>query len=104
MHARARQLFSQKQFKSFLVSPISAPQPLPPPDWKKEEEEEEEEEMKSKDKFNCVEFHFQISRRSIRKVQISQSNTSALLSLEVSGELPWQWLLLSLNTLTHFLC
>ena len=29
---------------------------------------------------------------------------ACLLSLEVSGELPWQWLLLSLYTLTHFLC
>ena len=27
---------------------------------------------------------------------------AGLLSLEVSGELPWQWLLLSLYTLTHF--
>ena len=83
--------------------------PLPSPfrpltEKEEEEEEEEEEEIKSKDKFNCVEFRFQISRRSIRKVQISQSNTCALLSLEVSGKLPWQWLLLSLNTLTHFLC
>ena len=30
MRARARQLFSQKQFISFLVSPISAPPPPPP--------------------------------------------------------------------------
>ena len=62
------------------------------------------EERKTEDHFNCVEFRFQISRRSIRKVQISQSNTPALLSLEVNGELPWHWLLLSLYTLTHFLC
>ena len=29
---------------------------------------------------------------------------AGLLSLEVSDEFSWQWLLLSLYTLTHFLC
>ena len=63
---------------------------------------------KTNDRLICVEIRFQISCRSIRiskiQVQISQSNTPSLLSSEVSGEFPWQWLLLGLYTLTNFLC
>ena len=112
MRARARQLFSQKQFISFLESPISAP-PLPAllPEKKhklKIQKIQKKEERKTNDRLICVEIRFQISCRSIRiskiQVQISQSNTPSLLSLEVSGEFSWQWLLLSLYTLTNFLC
>ena len=83
------------------------PPPAPLPE-KKIQNSKKKEERKTNDRLICVEIRFQISRRSTRiskiQVQISQSNTPALLSLEVSGELPWQWLLLSLYTLTHFLC
>ena len=85
IRARTVQLFCQKQFKPFLVSP-----PPPPPALKKKKKRKEE--RKTKDRLIWVEIRFQISRRSIRiskiQVQISQSNTPALLSFEVSGELP----------------
>ena len=113
MRARARQLFSQKQFISFLESSISAPPP-PPPCLKKninskfKKFKKRKKGKKTNDRLICVEIRFQISCRSIRiskiQVQISQSNTPSLLSSEVSGEFPWQWLLLSLYTLTNFLC
>ena len=106
MRAGTRQLFCQQQLKSFFVSPIpSAPAPAP---CLKENEIKQKEERKTKDRLIWVEIRFQISRRSIRiskiQVQISQSNTPTLLSFDVSGELPRQWLRLSLYTLTHFLC
>ena len=114
MRARARQLFSQKQFISFLESSISAPPPPRPPAWKKninskfKKFKKRKKGKKTNDRLICVEIRFQISCRSIRiskiQVQISQSNTPSLLSSEVSGEFPWQWLLLSLYTLTNFLC
>ena len=114
MRARARQLFSQKQFISFLESSISAPPPPPPPCLKKninskfKKFKKRKKGKKTNDRLICVEIRFQISCRSIRiskiQVQISQSNTPSLLSSKVSGEFPWQWLLLSLYTLTNFLC
>ena len=112
MRARARHLFSQKQFISFLESPISAtplPAPLPEKKYKlKIQKIRKKEERKTNDRLICVEIRFKISCRSIPiskiQVQISQSNTPSLLSLEVSGEFSWQWLLLSLYTLTNFLC
>ena len=112
MRARARHLFSQKQFISFLESPISPtplPAPLPEKKYKlKIQKIRKKEERKTNDRLICVEIRFKISCRSIPiskiQVQISQSNTPSLLSLEVSGEFSWQWLLLSLYTLTNFLC
>ena len=85
------------------------PAPLPEKKYKfKIQKIQKKEERKTNDRLICVEIRFQISCRSIRiskiQVQISQSNTPSLLSSEVSGEFPWQWLLLSLYTLTNFLC
>ena len=89
--------------------PLPPPAPLPEKKYKfKIQKIQQQEERKTNDRLICVEIRFQISCRSIRiskiQVQISQSNTPSLLSLEVSDEFSWQWLLLSLYTLTNFLC
>ena len=92
-----------------LRTPPPPPAPLPEKKYKfKIQKNQKKEERKTNDRLICVEIRFQISCRSIPiskiQVQISQSNTPSLLSLEVSGEFSWQWLLLSLYTLTNFLC
>ena len=75
------------------------PAPLPEKKYKlKIQKIQKKEERKTNDRLICVEIRFKISCRSIPiskiQVQISQSNTPSLLSLEVSGEFSWQWLLL----------
>ena len=100
---------------SYLFSNPRSPHPPPPPPCLKKninskfkKFKKRKKGKKTNDRLICVEIRFQISCRSIRiskiQVQISQSNTPSLLSSEVSGEFPWQWLLLGLYTLTNFLC
>ena len=93
------------------IPDLRTPPPRPLPEKKcklKIQKIQKKEERKTNDRLICVEIRFKISCRSIPiskiQVQISQSNTPSLLSLEVSGEFSWQWLLLSLYTLTNFLC
>ena len=113
---RVRDNCSLKNSSYLFSNPRSLhpPPPPPPPCLKKninskfKKFKKRKKGKKTNDRLICVEIRFQISCRSIRiskiQVQISQSNTPSLLSSEVSGEFPWQWLLLSLYTLTNFLC
>ena len=91
MCALARQLFSQKQFKFFSRIP------------------EKKKRKKGKPSTGLS------SLKSVFRLASFDSNFktpspdfpieyAGLLSLEVSDEFSWQWLLLSLYTLTHFLC
>ena len=84
--------------KSSLVSP----HPPPPPAWKKRKKEKPRtglSALKSVFRFRVVRSEFQKSKSEFPN-QIRQPWSV----LEVSGELPWQRLLLSLYALTHFLC
>ena len=110
---RVRDTCSLKNSSYLFSNPRSPHPPSPPPCLKKKnkfkiQKIQKKEERKTNDRLICVEIRFKISCRSIPiskiQVQISQSNTPCLLSLEVSGEFSWQWLLLSLYTLTNFLC